>query len=44
MTFLLPFSVALLDIFTEPNLQRELALDLGVLLRAQLAGQHFIMG
>jgi hypothetical protein len=43
-TFLLPFTVALLDIFAEPNLQRELSLVLGVLLRAQLAGQHFIMG
>jgi hypothetical protein len=44
MTRFLPFCVALLDIFAEPNLQRELSLVLGISLRAQLASQHFIMG
>lgn len=43
-TAVLPFCVASLDIVTVPNLQRELPLVLGVLLRAQLAGQHLIMG
>jgi hypothetical protein len=43
-TLIVPFCVAFIDIFAVPNLQRELSLDLGVLLRAQLAGQHFITG